>query len=134
MLVSRVFRTRNIAVVIIVLILAATAYAVAAANVVGETGAGQGSGTISGYTIANVTYTLNGTDPEILDAVDFNVTATAGAAGELGCTRTPEKSVLNVASIRALTSSGMPVLFSSRWATLSLGPNPAVSRLRCAET
>lgn len=79
MLVWRLLQAKHVVTVIVVLSLASMAYAVAAANVVGETGAGQGTGTISGYTVTNVTYTLNSTDPSVLDAVDFDIAATAGA-------------------------------------------------------
>jgi hypothetical protein len=62
-----------------VLVLAALFYAFAAANIVPETGAGVGSGTITGYTITNVTYTLDNTDPSLITAVDFDLVPTAGA-------------------------------------------------------
>ena len=78
----RIFRPRNIAVVVIVLFIAAITYAFAAANTVPESGAGDGSGTISGYTITNVTYdTMNGdTDPSTLDTVTFDIAPTGGAS------------------------------------------------------
>ena len=78
----RIFRPRNIAVVVIVLFIAAITYAFAAANTVPESGAGDGSGTISGYTITNVTYdTMNGdTDPSTLDTVTFDIAPTGSAS------------------------------------------------------
>ena len=51
----------------------AISQALAAANTVPATYAGDGSGTISGYTVSSVVYTLNGTNPQNLDQVDFNV-------------------------------------------------------------
>ncbi len=80
MRVKSLFKVQNITVVIAVLIAAAGIYAFAAANVVPESGAGAGSEVVSGYTVTNVTYTLNATDPTVLDAVDFDIAATAGAA------------------------------------------------------
>lgn len=64
----------------LVVLLSATAYGFAASNVVPENGAGDGNATISGYTVTNVTYTLNGTTPTVLDQVELDVDATAGAA------------------------------------------------------
>lgn len=63
--------------VVTIMILAGTAYAFAAANTVPATKAGDGLGIISGYTITNVAYTLNATDPSKLDSVGFDVGAAA---------------------------------------------------------
>ena len=71
--------SRFLPALMLVLILAAAAYAFAAANVVPESGAGDGSATISGYTITNVHYTLNGTNPANIASVQFDVAPTAGA-------------------------------------------------------
>jgi hypothetical protein len=62
-----------------VLVLAAAIYGFAAANTVPESGAGDGSGTISGYTISNISYALNAATPSNIDSVSFDVTPTAGA-------------------------------------------------------
>ena len=64
-------------IVLVVVIVSATAYAFAAANTVPDTKAGDGSGTISGYTITNVAYGLNATDPTKLDSVTFTTSAAA---------------------------------------------------------
>ncbi len=76
---STKFFTRVLPTIFVVFVLAAIAYAFAAANVVPETGAGDGAGTISGYTVTNVTYTTNAADPTKLDTVTFNINPTAGA-------------------------------------------------------
>ncbi|RJP51265.1 MAG: hypothetical protein C4557_08355 [Anaerolineaceae bacterium] len=71
---------RNFKIVFVLLIIAAVsvaAYAFAAANTVPDTKAGDGSGTVSGYTVTSVVYTLNGTDPSTLDSVAFDVGAAA---------------------------------------------------------
>lgn len=78
MLFKKVFRVRTLISVIAVIILMIAAYAYAAANSVPETGAGDGSATISGYTITNVRYTL-AADPSQISAVNFNISPTAGA-------------------------------------------------------
>ena len=44
-------------------------------NTVPESGAGIGSGAISGYTAANITYTLSSTDPTLITKVTFGLTA-----------------------------------------------------------
>ena len=61
------------------LLLATAAYGFAAGNSLQETGAGDGQEDISGYTISNVTYTLNATNPVNIDKVTFDVAPTAGA-------------------------------------------------------
>ena len=67
-------------VVITITILAGTAYAFAAANTVPATRAGDGNGTISGYTVSNIVYNLNATDPSTMDSVDFELSAAAATA------------------------------------------------------
>jgi hypothetical protein len=78
MIFKKVFRGRTLISIIAVIILMIAAYAYAAANSVPETGAGDGSEAISGYTITNVHYTL-GADPSQISAVTFNISPTAGA-------------------------------------------------------
>jgi len=54
-------------------VLGIVTYAFTAANTVPATKAGDGSGTITGYVITNVSYTLNGTDSSMIDAVTFDL-------------------------------------------------------------
>ena len=63
--------------VMLIAILAAVGYAFAAANTVPDTKAGDGKGTVSGYTVTNVVYTLNTTNPAALDSVSFDLGAAA---------------------------------------------------------
>ena len=72
-------RMRNILIILGLILVAALIYAFAAANTVPETGAGEGSNTVSGYTISNVDYTLLPSDPSLLQDVSFTVAPTAGA-------------------------------------------------------
>ena len=65
------------AILLVVVVLAGSAYAFAAANTVPATQAGDGSGTISGYTVTNVAYNLNSSNPSLLDSVDFTLSAAA---------------------------------------------------------
>jgi hypothetical protein len=75
---SRTFKA--LLAVMVVMILAGAAYAFAAANTVPATKAGDGSGVISGYTVSNVVYNLNATDPSTMDSVDFDLSAAAVTA------------------------------------------------------
>lgn len=49
------------------------AYAFTAANTVPSSNAGAGSGTVSGYTVTNLHYSLNATTPANIDSLTFNV-------------------------------------------------------------
>ncbi len=78
----RLFDLRKSALLLLVLMLAAVTYGFAASNTVPDGGAGDGQGTISGYTIGNVSYNLLSTDPSKVASVSFTVTpnGTAPAA------------------------------------------------------
>ena len=65
----------------IVLSIMVTGYAFAAANTVPPSNLGDGSGAISGYTIANVHYTLDGTNPQNVYSVSFSVNTAIPAGG-----------------------------------------------------
>jgi hypothetical protein len=78
---SHLFRIRYFAMLVLIMIFASSAYAFAAANVVPESGAGDGSSTISGYTVSNVTYGLNAGNPANIDQVSFDLASTTGKAG-----------------------------------------------------
>lgn len=52
-------------------------YGYAAANSVPNSTAGSGSGTISGYTVTNVAYTLDSTTPTNLNQVSFTLSPAA---------------------------------------------------------
>jgi hypothetical protein len=77
MTISSFFRVRTIAAVAVALVLATAGYAFAAANTVATSSAGDGSGTISGYTVGDQTYDLNATDPSMVDTASFTVTPIA---------------------------------------------------------
>lgn len=65
--------TRRIGAVGVAGVLAMGAYAYTASNTVPTSNAGTGAGVISGYTVTDVSYTQNGTDPRDLDAVTFTI-------------------------------------------------------------
>jgi hypothetical protein len=76
MFLTRAFKVLVIALVAFVFAGVATAFA--AANTVPDSYAGDGSGTISGYTVSNIQYHLNATDPASIDSVSFTLSASAG--------------------------------------------------------
>ena len=67
---------RVLFIVLVVLFIAGSTYAFAAANTVPATKLGDGTGTVTGYTITAIAYTLNA-NPATLDSVAFDVGATA---------------------------------------------------------
>ena len=74
---SRFIKMRSLGIVMLILILAAAIYGFAAANTVPSSYAGDGSGTIDGYTIQNVHYALNATTPSNIDMVQFDIAENA---------------------------------------------------------
>jgi len=78
---KHIARPRAIGLVFLALILAAAVYGFAAANVVPNSYAGDGSGTILGYTVSSIVYTLNNDgNPGDIDSVAFTLSAAAGQA------------------------------------------------------
>jgi hypothetical protein len=71
-------RFRYVAALIAAVCVAAGIYAFTASNTVPGSKAGSGSGAITGYTVSNIHYTPNATDPTKLDAVAFTLDAVAG--------------------------------------------------------
>ena len=71
MFLSRAFKIFLVVLVAFAFASVATAYA--AVNTVPATNAGDGAGTISGYTISAVHYDLNATNPQNIDSVTFTV-------------------------------------------------------------
>ena len=72
---------RFLVVPFLVLGLMVAGYAYTAANIVPASKAGDGTGAVTGYTISNIDYTLNGADPQLIDQVlfDVDVAPTAGS-------------------------------------------------------
>jgi uncharacterized protein YdbL (DUF1318 family) len=67
---------RSIIILIVALVFASTAYAMAASNTLNDAGkAGDGSNTVSGYTVSGVTYNLNAADPSLVASVEFDLDA-----------------------------------------------------------
>ena len=70
-------RYRILALLVMAIILGAATYGFAESNTVTSGAAGEGSGTISGYTVTNVHYTLNSTTPTQFTSVSIDLGATA---------------------------------------------------------
>jgi hypothetical protein len=74
------FRFRMLKVLVFIFIslaFATTAYAFAATNTVPNSYAGEGAGTVSGYTVTNLQYNLNAATPSNIDSVQFTLNAAA---------------------------------------------------------
>ena len=73
---------RNLKVLLIavfVIAIAASAYAFANANTVPDSAAGSGASSVSGYTISNLAYDLDQTNPTIVDAITFSISPDSGS-------------------------------------------------------
>jgi len=73
-------KRRLVLVALAALIVSASAYAFTAANTVPPTTAGDGSGTISGYTVSNVAYLLAAATPSNIDKVTFTIAPAAAGS------------------------------------------------------
>jgi hypothetical protein len=61
--------------------IAGGAYAFTASNTVPTSTVGAGAGTVSGYTVTNVHYTLDTTTPANIDSLTFNVSPSVPSTG-----------------------------------------------------
>ena len=106
-----------------VAVVAGGSYAFTASNTVPATQAGQGTGTVSGYTVTSVGYTLNAGTPSNIDAVTFTIspaTATTvkaqlvaagtwysctNTAGSVSCaTTSPQMTVATAATLNVVAT------------------------------
>ena len=71
----RNFKVMFIALVVIVV--AASAYAFAAQNTVPDSAAGYKANVIPGYTVTNIVYDLDATNPTLVDAITFDIAPTS---------------------------------------------------------
>lgn len=79
MFITALFRPKTLVAVGLALVLTTAAYGFAAANTVPDSKAGDGTGAVSGYTVSNVTYYLEASDPSKLDKVTFTLDAAASS-------------------------------------------------------
>jgi hypothetical protein len=71
---------RRLAVLAIFAIVAVSALGFAASNTVPTSNAGDGFGTISGFTASDVHYGLDATDPTVIDTVEFTLAPAPAAS------------------------------------------------------
>jgi hypothetical protein len=72
---------RNFKVLLIVfvaIVVAGSAYAFAATNTVPDSAAGYKANVVPGYTVTNIAYDLNATDPTVVDKVTFAIAPSSG--------------------------------------------------------
>jgi hypothetical protein len=81
---SLTLRPRSLVLLALALIFAAASYGFAASNTVPTSTAGDGSGAVSGYTISNIHYTLNSSNPANIDSVTFNTTPAISTTAPVG--------------------------------------------------
>ena len=65
-------------VVLVVVIVSASAYAFAAQNTVADSAAGYKANVIPGYTVTNIAYDLDATDPTLVDKITFSISPSSG--------------------------------------------------------
>ncbi|MBM3181822.1 MAG: hypothetical protein FJZ86_15940 [Chloroflexi bacterium] len=65
-------------VVVVVVIISVASYAFAAANTVPDSAAGYKSNVVPGYTVTNIVYDLDATDPTLVDAITFDIAPSSG--------------------------------------------------------
>ncbi|HET7144859.1 MAG TPA: hypothetical protein VFI68_12645 [Anaerolineales bacterium] len=66
-------------VVMIAIIVAGSAFAFAAQNTVEDSAAGYKASVVPGYTVTNVAYDLDATDPTLVDKITFDIAPTTGS-------------------------------------------------------
>ncbi len=70
-------KARLLVLTTLLVLLAVLAYGFAAQNTVPASYAGDGSAAVNGYTVSGVHYTLNSSDPSIIDGVSFTLDQSA---------------------------------------------------------
>ena len=76
---KRLQRRAIVAIGSLVVVLSVSGYAFTASNTVPNASLGQGSNTISGYTVSSVAYNLNASNPANLDSVTFTISPTTAS-------------------------------------------------------
>ena len=99
------------------LVFATAAFAFAAANTVDASNAGDGQGAVSGYTISNIHYALNASNPGNVDSVTFTIAPTTGnvhvqvdGATWISCTNTAGSVSCTTPGLTAAAASNLRVV------------------------
>jgi hypothetical protein len=114
-------RRRLVLAGVLAVAVAAAAYGFTATNTVPTSYAGDGSATISGYTVSAIAYTLNTTDPTKVDKVAFTLSSAA--------TSVKVKAVASGSTYQDCTVTGGTSV-SCDWAAASEPTVAAVDQLR----
>jgi hypothetical protein len=114
-------RRRLVLAGVLAVAVSAAAYGFTATNTVPTSYAGDGSGTISGYTVSAIAYTLNTTDPTKVDKVAFTLSSAA--------TSVKVKAVASGSTYQDCTVTGGTSV-SCDWAAASEPTVAAVDQLR----
>jgi hypothetical protein len=111
--IPRLYKPRFVALIILALVFASVTYGFAAANTVPAGNVGDGSGAISGYTVSNVKYNLNTSNPGNIDSVAFDL------AGAVKPTTVKAKLVASGSTWYSCTTSSTTSPYSYTCATTS---------------
>lgn len=111
-------RLRLLYPLLLALVLAAVTFAYAAANTVPASYAGDGSNTISGYTVSNVHYVLDSTNPANISQVTFTLDQPANdvriqlvtGGTWFTCTSSGTSVTCNVSGVTALAANTLRVV------------------------
>jgi len=76
---------------LLVLIAIGAAFAFAASNTVPDSAAGYKANVVPGYTVTNLVYDLDATDPTIVDAITFDITPSSGSAAAVSSRSRPPR-------------------------------------------
>ncbi len=106
---------RVVIAVAIAAILGTGAYAFTASNTVANSTAGSGVGTVSGYTVSGIHYSLNATTPANIDSLNFTVSPVIPSTGG------------GKVIVQAALTSGGPTTYTAP-ATPRARPSPARRR------
>lgn len=79
-MITTILNARTMFALLALFVLSSVGYGFAASNTVSKSGAGDGSETISGYTVTNIAYTVDATNPDTLDTITFDVAPTTVGA------------------------------------------------------
>jgi hypothetical protein len=108
---ARLVNARTLLSALALLLVMSVAYAFAATNVVPTSGAGDGAGAISGYTVSDIDYLLTdgtNTDPSTIDRVTFTLADTADGI-TVGQPRDVQVSLVNGGAFYSCTTTGWSV-------------------------
>lgn len=112
---------RTIVLLGVVAVVGAGTYAFTASNSVTAKAAGAGSAAISGYSVSNVAYALNASNPQNIDSVSFDISPATAATVKASLDGTTWNSCTNTAGSVSCTTSGGTVAAASSLTVVATG-------------